>query len=188
MNRGLTLLEVIVSIMLMGILIAVACRFTSYGVRYSGESIVSSSRESGVNAGLVFIGQNLGDKVRIASLYGRGPGQLAIRNQLKSSERIELEGIFLEGMDQDEGVGFGLSFLKEKQKLFYYRSQKSPNIMECLADIESIYLEPIPRERSYEDAYGIRFIFKFKGISEDYELERSLYLKNHEERAGCFDE
>ena len=181
MEKGYTLLELIISLAILCIVTLMISGFLGIGIKFSRETRTLINSDSHYRSVMLFLEKNLESKSEVEEIKGKEEGSSVYRDVTDKSCKVELYTLRTRLERNGEGFSIYLSSSnKEGKKVMRYEkgSESVSGKMECGSNIEHVYLEPLPEGCSFREASGLRFTFKNRTQVGGVEFEKTVYFKN----------
>lgn len=181
-SRGVTLVEVVVSVALLGLLSLALLGQVSFSLGASRYLSRDTEIEDHVYHGLLFMEDYIGMQSRVAGIRSadsRGDGLDSVG--MARLGAIEFECDFIDS-DIRRSKGFGI-YLKKSEVtgsncLKYRLDLDGRGEMEFANHVGQVYVEPLPEGSTYRAAGGIRFTFVNVVDGRERRAVKSIYMKN----------
>lgn len=187
-KRGFSLIETIISIALLNIILLFVFNFFTNTMKEDYITREMSKIDRHFNYNTKFLERNIQIQTNIKEIKGRVFKDEPSYDCMDMKDRVLLESVLLENKERKNisstNDGFNMYVLENlngKGKILKYNKNFSEyRKTESIRYIENIYVEPIPKGKTFKEALGIKLIFKNKILEREFIYNRSFFFKNKE--------
>lgn len=181
MEKGYTLLELVISMAILCIVILMISGFLGFGLGFSRETRELVNSGSHYRSVMLFLERNLESKSGVEIVKGKLGGTAVYEDVTDKSCKVELYMIMASLEENKERFSIYMSAPnRDGRRVMRYEkgSESVSGKMECGSGIDNLYLEPLPEGCSFREASGLRFTFENISRTGGVEFEKTIYFKN----------
>lgn len=185
-NKGFSLIETIISIALLNIILLFVFNFFIHTMREDYITREMSNLERHFNYNTKFLERNLQIQTNIKSIRGRVFKDEFSYDCMDMKDKILLESILVENKarkniaNTNDGFNIFISENENGKVLKYNKNFNENRKIESIRKLDKLYIEPLPKGKTFKEAKGIKLIFENKILERKFTYNRSFFFKNKE--------